>query len=317
MLKKGLKKHDIVDIVFPATCCFEDEIEQIKNYIKSLGLTPRILEEKHTTPKKTNNCALPTYSAKARFKQLYQALKNPQSKLVWCARGGYGSADLLPLLRKAQPIKQNKMFIGFSDLTSIASFLQDEWGWQIVYGPMPIQLIKNGKLKVNKKSCQEIVDIIFGKKTKFSYNLISLNPTPKKPISTEIAGGCLSVLAGNCGGNGQINFADKILFLEDIEETAEKLDRYFFQIIQIILKTKKPPAAILLGEFDYGIKDKIFKANIKIAIKKLIENIAENNLKIPVFQAKEALGHSDKMHTVMLGVKSIIDTKKLLLQNQI
>ena len=28
------------------------------------------------------------------------------------------------------------------------------------------------------------------------------------------------------------------LFLEDIEEPGERLDRYFFQIIQIILKTK-------------------------------------------------------------------------------
>ncbi len=301
-----VKKDTIVDVVFPATSGAAKEVLEIKNYLKKLGLKPRILLEKQTTPRKNFNCDLANFSAQNRFEQLYQALGNSDSSLVWCGRGGYSAGDLLPFLAKAKPIKQNKMFIGFSDITSISTFLQQNWGWKIICAPVLMQLIENGKMPVNKKSEKEILDLIFGKKTEFEYGLVVLNKTKDQNIKTEIAGGCLSVLCGHFGGDFQINFADKILFLEDVGETGEKLDRYFRQIIEVILKTKKKPQAILLGEFSYGIKDKFAKQNIAAAIKNLIARIDEFKLEIPVFQAKDALGHSDKMRPLVLGAKSEI-----------
>jgi muramoyltetrapeptide carboxypeptidase len=305
-----IKKGDIIDIVFPSTCCTKAEISQIKNYLKNLGLIPRILLEKTVTPKKNPNCSLPSFSASARFEQLYQALQSKDSSLVWCGRGGYGSADLLPFLAKAKPIKQNKMFIGFSDLTSINTFLQQNWGWKIIAAPMLGQMVGSGKWRVSKKSEQALLDLIFGKKTELQYGLKPLNGGTKN-IKAEIIGGCLSVLSGNCGGDSQINFADKILFLEDVDDSGERLDKYFWQMIQIMLKTKKPPKAIVLGEFTYGMTNKFMKQNVELAIKSLVQKIADFKLDIPVFKAKEPLGHSNKMLPLILGVESEIDVKKL------
>jgi muramoyltetrapeptide carboxypeptidase len=296
-----VKKGDIIDIIFPATSGTKAEISAIKNYLKNLGLKPRILLEKQTTTRKNIRCDLSNFSAQNRFNQLYKALENQDSSLVWCGRGGYSAGDLLPYLTKAKPIKQNKIFIGFSDITSITTFLQQNWGWQTICAPLPMQLIENGKLLVNKKSEKEILDLIFNKKSQFEYNLIALNNIKTKDIKTDITGGCLSVLCGHFGGEFQINFANKILFLEDIGESGEKLDRYFRQIIEVILKTKKKPQAILLGEFCYGVKDKFAKQNIETAIKNLIARIDEFKLEIPVFQAKDALGHSNKMRPLILG----------------
>ncbi len=303
----------IVDIVFPANSASEDEINAIKKYLQNIGLKPRILLEKKTTPRTNFNSSLSEFSAKNRFLQLYSALENPDSKLVWCGRGGYSSGDLLPFLAAAKPIKQNKMFIGFSDITSITTFLEQNWGWKTICAPVLMQLIENGKLPVNKKSEKEILDLIFGRKTSFKYGLMALNKSKSRTIKSEIAGGCLSVLAGHFGGEFQINFADKILFLEDIDEPGEKLDRYFRQIIEVILKTKQKPQAILLGTFDYGIKDKIFKQNIEAAIENLLTRIDEFKLEIPVFKANDDmgnLGHSDKMRPLILGSKSEIDVGK-------
>lgn len=302
-----LKKGSVIDIIFPSTCATKTEIIQLKNYIKSIGFTPRILFEKETTPRKNENCKLPSYSSQARFKQLYEALKNSDSKLVWCARGGYGTADILPYLAKAAPIKQNKAFIGFSDLTSVTNFLQQNWGWQVLCAPMAMQIVNKS---VAKSSETEILQILFGKKTKLQYRLKPLNQHNSE-INAKIIGGCVSVFCANFGTEFEINFADKILFLEDIDETGEKLDRYFCQIIQHILKTKKPPKAILLGEFTRDIKDKTLKNNINLAIKKLLERIAEHNLRIPVFQSLEPLGHSEKMRSLPLGTKATINLGKL------
>ncbi len=320
-VKIGVKTGDITDIIFPATSGSVAEISGIKKYLKNLGLTPRILLEKQTTPRKNLNCGLANFSAEARFKQIYQALANQDSTLVWCGRGGYSAGDLLPFFAKAKPIKQNKMLIGFSDITSISTFLQQNWNWKIICAPMLAQLIENGKLMVNKKSEKEILDLVFGKKTEFQYDLIALNKTKSKNIKTEIVGqivgGCLSVLSGHFGGQFQIDFADKILFLEDIEESGEKLDRYFRQIIEVILKTEKKPQAILLGEFCYKIKDKFFKENISTAIKNLIDRIEELKLEIPVFKAKDCLGHSDKMRPLILGIASEINSKNQLIISKI
>jgi muramoyltetrapeptide carboxypeptidase len=309
-----VKKDTIVDVVFPATSGAVKEVLEIKNYLKKIGFSPRILLEKKTTPRKNFNCGLANFSAQNRFEQLYQALGNSESGLVWCGRGGYSAGDLLPFLAKAKPIKQNKIFIGFSDITSISTFLQQNWGWKIICAPVLMQLIENGKMPVNKKSEKEILDLVFGRKTEFEYGLIALNKVKNKNIKTEITGGCLSVLCGHFGGDFQINFADKILFLEDVGESGEKVDRYFRQIIEVILKTKKKPQAILLGEFCCGLKDKSAKQNIAAAIKNLIARIDEFKLEIPVFQAKDALGHSDKMRPLVLGNVGEIDVRGLSLE---
>ena len=306
------KKGDVIDIIFPSTSCTSKQISEIKNYLEAIGLVPRILFEKQTTPRVSSNNSFANFSAEARFKQLYEALKNPESTLVWCGRGGYGSGDLLPLLAAATPIKQNKMFIGFSDITSITTFLQQNWGWKTICAPLPIQMIKSGKLLVNKKSEKEILDLIFGKKSQFEYDLTALNNVKSKNIKAEIVGGCMSVLAGHFGGAFQMNFADKILFLEDVGEEGEKLDRYFRQIVEVVLQNNSKPQAILLGEFCYGIKDKFFKQNVACAIEKLIARIEQLALRIPVFQVKD-LGHSSKMRSLILGVKTEINNNKLKL----
>jgi len=307
-----LKKGDIVDIVFPATSGSTKEIFAIKKYLKNIGLEPRILLEQKTAPRKNFNCDLASFSAKARFEQLYEALKNNNSKLVWCGRGGYSSGDLLPYFANAQPIKQNKIFIGFSDITSISVFLQQNWGWKTLCAPVLMQLIENGKLPVNKKSEKEILGLIFGKITNFNYDLIALNQSQSKNITSQIVGGCVSVLSGHFGGDFQIDFANKILFLEDIGESGERLDRYFRQIIEVIFRTKQKPKAILLGEFCCDIKSKSAKHNIGVAIENLITKIEECGLKITVFKAKDGLGHSHKMRPLILGRDVAIQNSALL-----
>jgi muramoyltetrapeptide carboxypeptidase LdcA involved in peptidoglycan recycling len=306
-----IKKGDIVDIIFPATCCNEKEISQIKNYVKStLGLVARIILEKEITPtsKENSDNEFPSYRAEKRFEQLYQALKS-DSKIIWCARGGYGSGDLLPMLAQAKKIKQTKLFIGFSDIVSIGNFLQQKWGWKIIAAPVLLQLARGD---IKSESEQELKSLIFGEKTRFNYDLISLNKSTKL-IKSEIVGGCLSVLAGHFSGNYQINFANKILFLEDEGEDGERLDRYFRQIIEVILKTKKSPSAILLGNFiQANLHGNPQAKNIKIAIDNLVGKIFALKLSIPVFTTKDGnLGHSENMRPLLLGNKAEIKNSQL------
>lgn len=302
-----VKKGDIIDIVLPATCCTEEEITNIKNYVTNLGLTPRILLEDQTTPtiEENLNNEFPSYDAQKRAEQLHQALEAQSSKIIWCACGGYGSGDLLPFLSSFKPVKQNKLFIGYSDISSISTFLQQNWGWKTICAPMLKDLTAT---KIEKEAEEELLDLLFGRKKEFAYDLIAKNTTINNTANSEITGGCISVLAGHFGTTHQINFNGKILFLEDEGEDGERLNRYFSQIVDIIKEEKGTPSAILLGNFLQGNPHGTPKAeNIRIAINNFVKKVSNFDSDIPVFESKgQDLGHSGKMRPLILGVKAKI-----------
>jgi muramoyltetrapeptide carboxypeptidase len=295
---KFLKKNDIADVVCLGTACTFDENIKIKNFLKKIDLTPRIFFEKELTLKKSTTHEFPSFSAKQRFEQFKKAV-NSDSKIIWCARGGYGSAEILPFLEKMPKPKTTKIFIGFSDVSSLNNFLITKWNWQIISAPMLAQIVLE---KVSDKSAKAISDFIFGKKIDLKYKLNILIPA-KKPIKTEIVGGCFSVLAGQFGTKHQIDFNKKILFLEDEGEDGERLDRYFWQLTQIMLEQKKYPQAIILGNFmetnPHGTPK---QKNITLAIEKFAANLIEKNLPIALFEEKtKCLGHSKNMLPLALG----------------
>jgi len=55
---------------------------------------------------------------------------------ILCTRGGWGSAELLPLLDPAVVRANPKPFIGYSDHTSVHIWLADACGLASFYGPM-------------------------------------------------------------------------------------------------------------------------------------------------------------------------------------
>lgn len=300
-----IKRSDIVDIIFPATSCSKSEVEAIKNYVQNqLNLTPRIeLEKDLILNEESLKNEFPRNDAAFRFNQLKKAIKNDDSKIIWCARGGYCSGDLLPFLERENIDLDGKILIGFSDIVSLTSYFKSP----TLCAPVLIQLASKN---IEQSSEQSLIDLLFNKSKSLTYDLKSLGY--KKDVESEIVGGCISVLVGHFGGKYQINFANKILFLEDEGESGERLDRYFRQIIELILKTNQKPQAILLGNFlqanTHGTpKEK----NIKIAIERFLQKIEDFSFEIPVYQ-NDNLGHSNKMLPLILGKKVAISNCRLI-----
>ena len=316
----------IIDIITPATSCTFDEIKKIKKFINNLGFEPRFFLEEKLLLKKPAKHEFPSFDATLRFEQFKKAIENEDSKIIWCARGGYGSADLLPFLYKMKKSKNVKTFVGFSDISSLNNFLIQEWNWQVVSAPMLAQIVLN---KVSSKSIRAISDLILGKTKELNYQLSDLNSLTnnkekaktyqlKIAISNSsiaqnniVVGGCVSVLASHFATKNQTNWQNKILFLEDEGEDGERLERYFRQIVDVIIEQKNYPQAILLGNFLEANPHGTPKAkNIQMAIEKLAQKLVENKLKIPLFIEKtKCLGHSKNMMPLVLGKKIIISAK--------
>jgi len=294
-----IQKGDIVDIVFPSNNPKFKALKLIKDYIKSLGLVPRIFEEENLT--KTNKDDYLICSNKLKLNQLYKSLSAKDSKLVWCWVGGYGSGELIQELQKKRKIKQNKLFIGYSDETFVSTFLQQKWNWQTLYAPMLSCII------VKKKSDKDLLKILFDKKNQPKLKLNLLNDFKiQQPIKTKIVGGCLSILLASFGTKNQIKCKNKILFLEDVGEFGFRLIRKFNQIADYIIDNKQIPKAILLGDFEAGNSK---TGSDKKAFKKIVndfnEKLKKYKINIPIFHSKN-LGHAEKMYPLFLGKEIII-----------
>src|SRR5580700_11094540 len=74
-----------------------------------------------------------------RFDELSAALAAPDTRAVFCARGGYGATRLLARLAQRAPTGPAKPMIGFSDITALHLWLQAH-GRASIHGPVLTQL---------------------------------------------------------------------------------------------------------------------------------------------------------------------------------
>ncbi len=309
----NLKKGDIIDVITPASAISREELVKISQFLEKKGLKTRFFMEKELVLDEKPPHLFSIASAETRFKQLKMALES-DSKVVWCARGGYGSADLIPFLALETQRLQDKNFIGFSDITSLTIFLQQQWNFEIIAAPMLAQLAFG---KVSKKSEDAIFTLLFSEEYSLEYDILPLNLQDlETKIEGILTGGCLSVIMQSLGTLNQIDWHDKILFLEDIDEKGEKLDRFFTQILQIIKHQDSCPKAILLGNFAQNVRDKQKKANIKMAIVEFVNKIEKNGLDIRIFEEKsQCLGHTRNMMPLLIGAEVEIYDGKLVICN--
>ena len=116
---------------------------------------------------------------RARFEQLRAALEAPDSRAVWCLRGGYGSLRLIPELVKIKlPDIPAKLFIGISDITSIYLYLNQAWQWPTIHGPL---LDRLGKGLAKPKFERELMKVVFGEITELEFpRLRPLNAAAQK-----------------------------------------------------------------------------------------------------------------------------------------
>ena len=292
-----LKPGDTVDVIAPAYGIKPQEVERIKQYIRSLGLKPRVPKDLLAGD------IIKSASAEIRFKHLKDALTNKESKAVWAIKGGSGSPELIPMLAKIKKPTKQKLFIAFSDTTSIHFFLNQNWGWQTVHGPILWQIVRN---RIDKETIKQVENIIFGRPYKRDFKLTQVkNGVKAKNIKVDaVIGGNLKLVQCSIGTIWQIKPKNKILLFEDINEKPYQLDRILTHIIQS--KLLNGAAAICFGDFEGGDEEMDMPK-----IEKVLERFAKQ-LKIPVYRTS-GIGHTSRNYSVHFGVPGEIKGNKLIL----
>jgi len=269
-------KHDVVDIIAPASQAPLDRLEDGIRWVEKIGLTPRVPLDIIETD------VFFASPLETQLRHLKEALYS-DSKIIWCLRGGYGSMRLIPHLLKMKPPKKPKLLIGFSDITSLHLFLNQHWNWPTLHARTISQMHPDLTSTPDRKFLK---DIIFGKKTEKTFKrLVPLNEMARRErlIKGTMTGGNLRIIQSSLGTSWQIDAKGKILFIEDVGERGYSVDRMLEQMFQAKL-LDKGPKAIIFGDFTEGL-EKNGKDLTTVAMKRFAERVP-----YPVFSGLKA-GH--------------------------
>jgi muramoyltetrapeptide carboxypeptidase len=238
------------------------------------------------------NNLLHSNSEKERWSQLKAALLAKDSSAIWCARGGYGSMKLLPMLAKMRKPARSKVLLGLSDITSLMVFLNQKWKWPTLHAPI---LSRIGRGDLPTTTIEELKSVLLGQTEKLDYSLTALNVAAEKTktLSGSFVGGNWAVIMANLGTPYQLKPKGCILFLEDVGERGYRLDRFWEQLQQ--MNFWKDISAVVFGDFTEG--DEPDGKNLIWDILKM----RAQELKKPVYFGVPA-GHGQIQRVLPLGV---------------
>jgi muramoyltetrapeptide carboxypeptidase len=161
-----------------------------------------------------------------RLRELDDMLSRDDIRAIVCARGGYGANYLLPKIDLHQFRAHPKLFVGYSDLTALLTYLTDSIGLVTFHGPMAVKDWAHDD-GVDLESWQAAVSGAVSWDVPLNVEVAGLIDGEAEGM---LYGGCLSILVASLGTPYEIKTDGKILFLEDIAAKPYQIDRMLMQL---------------------------------------------------------------------------------------
>jgi muramoyltetrapeptide carboxypeptidase len=236
-------------------------------------------------------------SAESRRRELLDALREPDTRAIFCARGGYGSGYLLDLasewasFREAPP----KLFVGYSDVTLLQVFFWQEFGWVSLYGPMVAAALDQGAGTAHGYDAASFSRAISETKRGWAIELAGETLTLGSAEGT-LLGGCLTLVEMTLGTPWELDTRGAILLLEDRGMKPWQVDRALTHLRQAGKLSEI--RAIVFGDFP----DCEAPAGTESAHDVVARVCAP--LKVPIIWGAP-IGHTTRaMLTIPLGVRA-------------
>ena len=130
LLPRRLRPGSVIGVMAPASPFAPDVLERGVRALREMGFEVRFSEDLFDS---CGYLAGPDEHRAAAFNRL---VADPEIDAIMCARGGYGSLRILPLLDYARVAEHPKAVIGFSDVTALLWALYSRCGLIGFHGPL-------------------------------------------------------------------------------------------------------------------------------------------------------------------------------------
>ncbi|MGH8226722.1 MAG: S66 peptidase family protein [Steroidobacteraceae bacterium] len=287
-LEPLLRRGDIVDVVAPGFRCAPERLAAGLAFLRGLGLEPRV--PRHLFGKDL----LCANSDAARLAHLKRALEAPDSRCIWCVRGGYGAIRFIENLAKLAPPRRRKLFIGYSDATTLHYLFNQHWRWPSLHGPL-LDGLGSGTLPATE--IEELKGVLFGRLPCVRFEgLTPLNAAAKRSalVKSKVFGGNLTVLQTILGTALQRE-PRQILVLEDVGERGYRIDRTLQHLAQA--GALRGVRAVVLGAFIGGQE-----SDGRTLVPEVLRRFAREQ-RFPVLSGM-AVGHGEHQRPIFFGTSA-------------
>lgn len=222
MLLKKLSKGDTIGIINPA---FKNPDDVYNKYSKMIEIINNMGYKIKFGKTFTLQNGYLAGTDKERAEDLNDMFRDESIKAIICMRGGYGASRMVDLVDYAL-IKENpKIICGFSDITVLLNAIYKKTDIPTIHGLVA--------LYIGSKSCDDYSLNDFWKVlTENQKGRVLKNPNDlcktliSGKVTGKLVGGNLSLIATMVGTDYEVDFTDKIVFIEEVTEEPYQIDRY-------------------------------------------------------------------------------------------
>jgi len=235
---RALVPGDRLAIVAPASAFKRDAFDRGITEIRRLGFEPVYDESVFAQQRYLAG------SPELRAAAIRSAWRDPSIAGLVAVRGGYGSAQVLPLLDREEAQRARKPFVGYSDLTAVLTFLTLGCDMVAFHGPMVAQRLDRGAAAYDEATFR---DALCRREPMGELTVPALETIHAGDARGPILGGTLTQLVASLGT--PFAFAPPpgfVLFLEEVGERPYRLDRMVTQLRQTGVLARA--AGVVIGE---------------------------------------------------------------------
>lgn len=213
-----LRKGDVVGLVAPASPLTDTEIAKGVKQVEALGLRVRLgnyVRAQDGYLAGTDAERAEDFNAMVRARDV---------RAIFALRGGYGTMRILPVLDYAGLERSPKIVMGFSDMTAVLNAVAVRSGIVTFHGPVAalstFTPFVMGEVQRALMSTKPIG-------TLYNAGTVTLHAGNARG---PLAGGNLSLVSGCTGTPYAVPTKGSMLFLEETEESAYRVDRMLTQL---------------------------------------------------------------------------------------
>jgi muramoyltetrapeptide carboxypeptidase len=244
-----------------------------------------------------------------RASDLMRMFLDRKVKAILCVRGGYGSGRLLSRLDYETIKTHAKIFIGYSDITSLHCAFLAKSGLISFHGPMlNSDFIKDDMPPFTLRSFLRTVmepsvpgSICQG----YKGNTVSI--LRRGTVAGRLLGGNITLLCATLGTPWQPSFKNKILFFEDLDEVPYRFDRMLTQLLNAGLLQQVAGVAVGINKNCHDPKAKNCKE-----YRQSLEDVLKERLlplRVPIVTGLP-FGHIPLNATLPVGGEATLDATK-------
>lgn len=228
----ALRRGDLVALFNPSGFADDALIQRSTVNLETQGF--RVMHAAHLRASRGNTAG----TIGQRLTDLHALFSNREVRALWAARGGSGTAQILPYIDYGLVARNPKVVIGYSDITSLLLALYARSGLVGFHGPVassgftPFTVSQlNATLVEGRVNHVMTTAEEHARRAQDEPHFVQRVLTSGNAEGT-ILGGNLSVLASLIGTPYLPDTRDALLFLEEISEAPYRIDRMLTQLEQ-------------------------------------------------------------------------------------